>query len=125
MGKTRLAAELAVEVRRDRGEVRYVAGGALPDAARASLEGARDAGTPTLFVLDDVDRACVELRAVVRELVDGLAVLPVLALATAADAALAQAPDAGALLVLGPLEADAVHAVARLYAGAVDDVEIP
>ena len=117
MGKTRLAAELAVEVQRDRGEVRYVAGGALPDAARAALEGARDARGPTLLVLDDVDRAGVELRAVVRELIDDLTARPVLALATAEDPALAPAPGADALLVLGPLEADAVHAVAQLYSG--------
>ena len=104
MGKTRLAAELAVEVQRDRGEVLYVAGEGPPDAARASLEGARDAERPTLLVLDDVDRAGVELRAALRELVDGLAALPVLVVATAADPALAPAPDAGALLVLGPLD---------------------
>ena len=125
MGKTRLAAELAVEVQRDRGEVLYVAGAGPPDTARTSLEGVRDARRPTLLVLDDVDRAGVELRAALRELVDGLAGLPVLVVATAADPALAPAPGADALLVLGPLEADAVHAVARLYAGAVDDVEIP
>ena len=125
MGKTRLAAELAVEVQRDRGEVLYVAGAGPPDTARTSLEGVRDARRPTLLVLDDVDRAGVELRAALRELVDGLAGRPVLVVATAADPALAPAPGADALLVLGPLEADAVHAVARLYAGAVDDVEIP
>ena len=73
MGKTRLAAELAVEVQRDRGEVLYVAGAGPPDTARTSLEGVRDARRPTLVVLDDVDRAGVELRAALRELVDGLA----------------------------------------------------
>ena len=125
MGKTRLAAELAVEVHRDRCEVRYVAGGGPPDAASAALEPARDAGPPMLLVLDDVDHAGVALRAALGTLVDGLAALPVLVLATAADPALAPAPSAGALLVLRPLEVDAVHTVARLYAGAVDDVEIP
>ena len=109
MGKTRLAAELAVEVHRDRCEVRYVAGGGPPDAASAALEPARDAGPPMLLVLDDVDHAGVELRAALGTLVDGLAALPVLVLATAADPALAPAPSAGALLVLRPLEVDAVH----------------
>ena len=125
LGKTRLAAELAAEVHRDRGAVRYVAGGALPDAVRAALEGGRDEETPTLLVLDDVDRAGLELRAVARELIDDLTARPVLALATAEDPALAPVPGPGALLVLGPLEAGAVHEVARLYAAAVDDVEIP
>ena len=85
----------------------------------------RDARRPTLLVLDDVDRASVEPRAALRELVDGLAGLPVLVVATAEDPALAPAPGADALLVLGALEADAVHDVAQLYSGAVDDVEIP
>ena len=126
MGKTRLAAELAVEVQRDRGEVRYVAGGAPAGCRTRERSRARaTTGRPTLLVLDDVDRAGMELRAVVRELVDELAARPVLVVATAEDPALAPAPGAGALLVLGPLEADAVHDVARLYAAAVDDVEIP
>ena len=58
-----------------------------------------------LLVLDDVDRAGVELRAALGTLVDGLAQRHVLVVATAADPALAPAPGAGALLVLGPLEA--------------------
>ena len=76
-------------------------------------------------MLDDVDRGGEELRAALSELVDELATLPVLAVATAEDPALVPAPGAGALLVLGPLEADAVHAVAQLYAGAGDDLAIP
>ena len=124
MGKTRLAAELAIEVQRDRGEVLYVAGGGPPGVARAGFDEARAAASRTLLVLDDVDRGGAELRAMLGELVDGLAALPVLVLATAGDdSALAPAPEADAALVLGPLEADAVHAVARLYAGA--DLEIP
>ena len=125
MGKTRLAAELAVEVQRERGVVLYVSGGGRPDRARAALGGARDAGRPTLLVLDDVDRAGGEVRAALAELVDGLAALPVLVLATAEDPALAPGLGAGALLVLDPLKAEAVHAVAQLYAGAGDDLEIP
>ena len=126
MGKTRLAAELAVEVHRDRGEVRYVAGGG-PAGCRMRSAGARARRrTP--------DVACARRRrprrrgAARRAAASSsteLAALPVLVVATAEDPALAPAPGAGAMLVLGPLEADAVHAVARLYAGAVDDVEIP
>ena len=73
-----------------------------------------------MFVLDDVDRAGVELRAALGALVEGLAGLPALVVATAVDPAFAPAPGAAALLVLGPLGADAVHAVAQLYAGAVE-----
>ncbi len=125
MGKTRLAAELAVDVHRDRGEVVYVSGGGAPDDARAALDLARDGGAPTLLVLDDVDHGGPELRAALRELVDGLVALPALVLATAEDPALGPAPGRDALLVLGPLETDAVHAVAQLHAGAGDDLEIP
>jgi DNA-binding SARP family transcriptional activator/WD40 repeat protein len=125
MGKTRLAAELAVEVQRERGEVLYVSGTAPADTALAALAGARDAGPPRLVVLDDVDRASGQVRAALSELLDGLAELPVLVLATAEHPTLAPALGACTSLALGPLEADAVHAVAQLYAGASDDVQIP
>ena len=125
MGKTRLAAELAAEVRRERGKVRYASGDGTAGAARAALEAAREPGGPMLLVLDDVDRAGGELRAALRELVDGLATLPTLVLATAEDATLGPALGADASLALGPLDAEAVHAVAKLYARSGDDVEIP
>ena len=125
MGKTRLAAELAAEVNRERGVVLYISGEAPPGDALAALGRVRGGGLPTLLVLDDIDRAGRELRGAVAELVDGLAALPVLALATTEDPALASTPGVDASLVLGPLEADAVHAVAELYAGAGDDVKIP
>jgi DNA-binding SARP family transcriptional activator len=125
MGRTRLAAELAAEVACDRGTVLYASGAARPEAARGVLVAARQAGRPTLVVFDDVDLAGQELRAAVRELVDGLAALPVLVLATADRPGLAPAIGAGATLALAPLHVDAVRLIARLYAGARDDVEIP
>jgi DNA-binding SARP family transcriptional activator/WD40 repeat protein len=125
IGKTRLAAELAGEVHRDRGAVHYASGADSPDAAHALLAGVRGARLPTLLVVDDVDRGGGELRGALVELVDGLAQLPVLVLATAEDPGFAPALRAEATLTLAPLDADGVRAVARLYAGARDDVAVP
>ena len=57
-----------------------------------------------------------EVRAALGRLVDGLAALPVLVVATAEDAGLTAAAGADATLTLAPLDADGVAAVARLYA---------
>ena len=86
---------------------------------------ARVARRPTLLVLDDVDRAGAEVRTALGELVGGLAALPVLVLATAEDAGLAAGLRADATIVLAPLDADGVRAVARLYAGEREDAEVP
>ena len=123
IGKTRLAAELAGEVRRERGTVRYASCASPPDAVRSALAEARAARRPTLLVVDDLDRAGEGIRAALVEL--GLAALPVLVLATAADPALAARVRADATVSLAPLEADGVRAVARLYAGPREGVEIP
>ena len=123
IGKTRLAAELARDVQRDGGTVRYVSRAGPPDAIGAALAQARGARRPTLLVVDDLDRAGQEIRAVLGEL--GLAALPVLVLATAADPALAGPLRADATVTLAPLAADGVRVVARLYAGPREDVEIP
>jgi WD40 repeat protein/DNA-binding SARP family transcriptional activator len=125
IGKTRLAAELACEVQGDRVAVLYASGDDAPTGARAALDGARAARRPTLLVLDDLDRADHELRSALGGLVHGLATLPVLVVATAEDPALASelGVDATPTLVLAPLDADGVAAVARLYAR--EDAEVP
>ena len=123
IGKTRLAAELAREVQRDGGTVRYTSCAGTPDATGAALAQARGARRPTLLVVDDIDRAGKEIRAALGEL--ELAALPVLVLATAADPALAGPLRADATVTLAPLAADGVRAVARLYAGPREEVEIP
>jgi WD40 repeat protein/class 3 adenylate cyclase len=123
MGKTRLAAELAGEVHRDRGAVLYGSGAGAPDTALAVLARARVARRPTLLVLDDVDHAGEEVHAALDELADGLAALPVLVLATVEDGA--DGLDAHATLSLAPLDADGVRAVARLYVGERADAEVP
>jgi DNA-binding SARP family transcriptional activator/WD40 repeat protein len=112
IGKTRLAAELAGEVHRDRGTVLYASGAGAPDAALAALARAGTASRPTLFVLDDVDRAGEAVLAALDELAGRLAALPVLVLATAEEAQL----PADSTLRLDPLDTDAVRAVAALYA---------
>jgi WD40 repeat protein/DNA-binding SARP family transcriptional activator len=125
MGKTRLAAELAAEVLRERGGVLYASGAGPSEVACGVLGAARKAGRRTLVVLDDVDLAGPELLAALCELLDELAALPVLVVATAEGLALAPPLGTDATLALAPLDVDAVRLVARSYAGARDDVEIP
>ena len=124
MGKTRLAAELAGELQRDRSEVLYLSGAGAPEAARAALARAREARRPTLLVFDDVDRAGEEQLARLGELVAELAGLPVLVLATTEDPALATRLRTDATLELPPLDTVGVRAVAQLYAGGRDDVNV-
>ena len=104
MGKTRLAAELAGEVHRDRGAVLFASGAGPPEAALAAFDSLRAPRRPSLLVLDDVDQAAEEIRAAVDELARGLAALPVLVLATAKDAGALADLHAGAVVTLGPLE---------------------
>ena len=106
IGKSRLAAELAVAVHDDGDEVRYAGGEGA--AARAA---AADVGRPTLVVLDDVD--------VLAGLADEVRERPVLVVATA----VAPLPGADIGLRLEPLGVDAVRAVAATYARA--GMEIP
>ena len=118
MGKTRLAAELAVEVHLDRCEVRYIAGGGPPEAARSAGARARRR-TPAVAGARRRRPGRVELRAASGALVDELPA----ASARGGDGrgSGARAPTGrGRVAVLGPLEGDAVHAVARLYAGAAE-----
>src|SRR5215212_4083559 len=117
IGKTRLAAALAGEVRRDRGLVLYASGAGAPDAALGAITRAGAARRPTLLVLDDVDRAGEAVLAALDELAGRLAALPVLVLATAEQAQL----RADSTLCLGPLDAAAVGAVAELYAATRDE----
>jgi DNA-binding SARP family transcriptional activator/WD40 repeat protein len=125
MGKTRLAAELARDVERERGDVLYLDGKSPPETVRVALEGARAAGRPTLLVVEDADRAGEEQLAALDELVVALAGLPLLVLATAESSAVGTRMRAAATLELPPLDRDGVLAVARLYAANRDPMEIP
>ena len=96
MGKTRLAAEIAMVARGEGADVLY-----------GELDGVRG---PAVVVLDDVDRADDVPAA-------SVAGLPVLVVATAEDASLAERLGAAATLQLAPLDSESVAAVARLYTG--------
>ena len=67
MGKTRLAAELARECRDEGAAVLYASGDGPAEVALATIARARAARRPTLLVLDDADRAPVEVRRALRE----------------------------------------------------------
>jgi WD40 repeat protein/DNA-binding SARP family transcriptional activator len=125
MGKTRLAAELAGEVHRDRAIVLHASGAGDPAAARAAISRGARARRPTLLVVDDVDRAGDEVGAALRGLVEGLEALPVLLLATAQADDVSVPPRVDGTIMLGPLGPDDVAAVARLYADPREDVEVP
>jgi class 3 adenylate cyclase/WD40 repeat protein/energy-coupling factor transporter ATP-binding protein EcfA2 len=125
MGKTRLVAELAGEVHRDRGAVRYASGAGTAEAALEVLASARVTRRPTLLVVEDVDRASDNVRAALGDLVGALQALPVLVVATAEEANGGSLPRPDQTIVLAPLDAHAVRAVVRLYAGEREDAEIP
>ena len=125
IGKTRLSAELAKEVLREQGGVLYASGAGAPEPARGVVEKASAPGRPTLVVLEEVDLANEELLAAVRELAQGSTALPLLAVATAEDSAIAPALDAAATLALAPLDAEAVRLVTQHYAGPRASAKIP
>jgi hypothetical protein len=118
--RTRLAAELAREVYRAGGAVLFAACDGPQHAAREALSNARKPVRPTLVVLDDVDRASRELHSAVSELVDELAALPALVVATAQDPALAPVTT-NATLALARLDGKAEHTPAELPATARGD----
>ena len=125
IGKTRLAAALAAEVHRDGAQVLYIAGSRGSAAAAQTLDTAAAARDATLVVLDEVDHADDKLRAAVAELAGRLGGVPVLVVATARDVGLAAELHADAQLTLAPLDADAVAAIAHLYARRREDSDVP
>ena len=118
MGKTRLAAELAAEAHGQEAPVLYAAGMGAPEAGLAAIARARDAQRPTLLVLDDADRAPVEVRAALRDLAQGLGDLPVLVLAVGLQAAALARLQPSDSILLEPLGPDAVQGIAGFYAPA-------
>ena len=116
-GKTRLARELAREIRHDHADVVWCEGDGDADSALRAADDACRADRPTLLVLDDLDHAPAPLRKALR----APAGAPLLVLATAT------APNgitADETLALGRLAPDAAAALARLHAGARDG-ELP
>lgn len=116
IGKSRLAAELAGKVHRVGAVVVHCSGRGSPGTVRAALSRAGEATRATLLVVDDADEAGGEVIDELQKLTPALAHVPVLALALAEDAdALARLAGDGAL-TLEPLDAEAVRAIAVLYA---------
>jgi WD40 repeat protein/DNA-binding SARP family transcriptional activator len=109
IGKSRLAAGLAVEVHREGATVLYASCAGDPGTVLAALDRAGAARRPVLLVLDDLDRADRDVRAALAAL--DLTRRPALVVAAARDAT---AP-ADATLRLGPLDAAGAAAVAALY----------
>lgn len=112
MGKTRLAAELAREVRAHGGEVRYVNCVGGGDSAATALAEAGAVTTPVLLVLDDLDAANAELLDAVRHAGHAVASSSALVLATSRTA-FAGAPHRE----LRPLDTVAVAELAGSIAG--------
>jgi WD40 repeat protein/DNA-binding SARP family transcriptional activator len=120
IGKTRLVAELAVAVLQEHGAVLY----GSAQAPHEALAAARSAEGPTLLILDDVTDAACELDLAGATLA-GLEGRAALVVATAEHVAPAAALRPAATLILKPLDADGVRALAHLYAGATEDVDVP
>jgi WD40 repeat protein len=125
MGKTRLAAEIAGDAHREGAAVLYAAGTGPPEAALAAISRARESQRPALVVLDDADRAPADVRAALRALGPALRRLPALVLATGQEAAALDRLEPHASLVLEPLGAESVRAIAAFYAPAADGDAVP
>ena len=116
MGKTRLAAELAVEVHSTGGTVLYASGAGPARAVHEVLGRSRSARPPVLLVVDDADQASGDVLAAVREGSGG----STLVLATARDHEALDGLDPGVVLFLD-LERLGPAAVAKIAALYVPD----
>ena len=125
IGKSRLAAELAGEVHRLGAIVLYASGAAPAEEALATLRRAREASSPTLLAIDDADKAGADVRDELEDLAVAVAGLPLLLVATGEDADALALLGADVSLVLEPLDAAAVAAIADVYAPAQVDVDPP
>jgi WD40 repeat protein/DNA-binding SARP family transcriptional activator len=112
MGKTRLAAELAVEAHRAGSAIVYVSGVRPVEVFQETLTCSRTAARPLLLVVDDADRAEPDALASLRTLANG----NVLVLATATNPEALTALEADGVLFLKQLGSDGIGAIAALYA---------
>jgi class 3 adenylate cyclase len=127
IGKTRLAAEIAAHVQETGGTLRYAgAGGTAIADTLAAIDAGRTATSPTLVILDDLDAVGEQAASALAQAVDQIQRCPAMVLA------LVQRPDAVVSLaalvevldvrgdghrLLGPLDADGVREICRIYAG--------
>jgi DNA-binding SARP family transcriptional activator/WD40 repeat protein len=125
IGKTRLAAELAVEVQRTGAAVLCAGGSGAPDNALGTIRSAQESERPTLLVLDDADDASPALLEAAAALVGEPRESPLLLLVLHRDE---QGPPTFAAtaqrLILRPLRAEATAEIAELYAPA-DGMAMP
>ena len=122
MGKSRLAAELAGEAHRRGATILYADGEGPPEAVLAAIGRAREATGPILLVVDDADKARADVLAKLDELSSVLSTLPALVVATGEQPEALARLRADETLDLGPLDAEAVRAIAGLYvSGAAGD----
>jgi WD40 repeat protein/DNA-binding SARP family transcriptional activator/energy-coupling factor transporter ATP-binding protein EcfA2 len=124
-GKRRLLAEAASTIHRPGIAVLFASGEGPADAVVAAVRRASEAARPTLLVVDAADRAGRGALAELARVTPALSSSPVLVVALAEDAlALAHLRAADAL-ELGPLDEDAVRAIATRYAPGTAAAELP
>ena len=119
IGKTRLVAELAVEVQRSGAAVLYAAGAGSAEAALEAIRTAQRSEYATLVVLDEADDASPSIIEAASALAEGSREFALLLLVLHRDE---QGPPAFAevsqRLVLRSLRTDAAAEIAELYAPA-------
>ena len=111
MGKTRLAAALAVEAHADGATVLYASGTGPAQACVDAAADAAGAPRPVLLVVDDTDRAGEAVLAVLRELSGS----DVLVLATATHPEALEPLEPQGVLFLKQLGSAGIGAIAALY----------
>ena len=125
IGKSRLAAELAGQAQRDGATVRYSTARDPPDVVGTALEGVRQTTASTLLVVDHAEEAPPEVLRAVQEAVRASAAAPLLILVlcdggeAVGDLALERS------LTLGPLDLEAVRAIALRYAPGCSSPDVP
>jgi WD40 repeat protein/DNA-binding SARP family transcriptional activator/energy-coupling factor transporter ATP-binding protein EcfA2 len=124
-GKLRLAAELAAIVHGEGDDVLYASGSGPADAFRTAVRRTHQATRPTLLVIHAVVRADAESLAELDVLSQGMEDRSVLVLACGEDVeALADLPSE-CVVMLEPLDAAAVGAIAHQYAPGTAGEEVP
>jgi WD40 repeat protein/class 3 adenylate cyclase len=134
IGKTRLAGEIAAHVHADGGAICYAGpGGAATAMALSAIRGARQASTPTLLILDDVDVTGPQVAEELEASLEVLSGRPVLVLGLLRDrtavadlARLVERADerGDGHRGLARLDIDGVRGIVRLYVGQ-DETDAP
>jgi WD40 repeat protein/DNA-binding winged helix-turn-helix (wHTH) protein len=116
IGKTRIMTELAAHAHKAGAAVLYASGAARPELVLATLARAREATRPTLLAVDDADQAGPEVMDGLDEVARTAGAIPLLAVVAAREENALACIGAARSLVLRPLDADAVRAIACRYA---------